>query len=452
MAPLNRVVLRSRAALARSCFDYHLKNLSATLLLGLTLVCQAQPSPETDPVQWVFLNTGPARDKLKSMPKDEVNQMQAAHVGNFGTLFNEGRLLAAGPLGDNGWIRGIVMLSPATEAKARECFAQDPFVRGGFLDVEMHPWRVDVMKFGVPKRPFQISLYTLAIVKKGTNWGKAKANLTEQAMLDMFPSLKPKARSGELAISGPFLDQGDKLGVLLFHSTNHTAILAEFQHEPAFATGRVDVELHPQYLGDGTFRSPPDAATPPAGKRTRLFDGKSFGGWEGDTQRTWRIASGALVGGDLAQTVPHNAFLCTTRSYTNFDLRLEVKLTGTGFVNGGIQFRSQRCQDPAYEMTGYQADMGEGYWGSLYDESRRNKTLAHTHAAVIHRILKPNDWNQYIIRCEDHHIRLWLNGVLTVDYTEDDSSIPMSGLLGLQIHGGGKAEASYRNITIAELP
>src|SRR5258706_380306 len=103
-------------------------------------------------------------------------------------------------------------------------------------------------------------------------------------------------------------------------------------------------------------------------------------------------------------------------------------------------------------MTAYPADKGEGDWGGLYDESERNKVLAHTHAAIIKRIVQPNDWNDYIIRCEDRHIRLWLNGVLTVDYLETDQEIPLSGLIGLQIHGGGKAEASYKDITIEELP
>ncbi len=55
-------------------------------------------------------------------------------------------------------------------------------------------------------------------------------------------------------------------------------------------------------------------------------------------------------------------------------------------------------------------------------------------------------------RYEERRIRLWLDGVLTVDYTEQDKSIPLQGLIGLQIHGGGKAEASYRDITIEELP
>jgi hypothetical protein len=96
--------------------------------------------------------------------------------------------------------------------------------------------------------------------------------------------------------------------------------------------------------------------------------------------------------------------------------------------------------------------MGEGYWGSLYDESRRNRALAHGHAAVLKCILRTNDWNDYVFRCENSRTRLWFNGILTVDYTEDQPDIPLEGLIGLQIHGGGKAQASYKDITIEELP
>src|SRR5688572_6621138 len=108
-----------------------------------------------------------------------------------------------------------------------------------------------------------------------------------------------------------------------------------------------------------------------------IFDGRTFTGWEGDTVAIWTIRDGALIGGSLEDTVPHNDFLCTTRPYSDFVLRLKFKLEGNGgFINAGVQFRSERLQQPAYEMTGYQADLGDGYWGSLYDESRRNKTLA----------------------------------------------------------------------------
>jgi hypothetical protein len=66
--------------------------------------------------------------------------------------------------------------------------------------------------------------------------------------------------------------------------------------------------------------------------------------------------------------------------------------------------------------------------------------------------VKKDEWNDYRIRCEGRHIQIWINDVQTVDYTEPDESIEQKGLIGLQIHGGGKAEASYKDIVIEELP
>jgi len=184
-----------------------------------------------------------------------------------------------------------------------------------------------------------------------------------------------------------------------------------------------------------------------------LFDGRTFNGWEGDTQRSFRIEDGAIVGGNLKERIPRNEFLCTTRQYANFILRLECKLVGPG--NAGIQIRSQRVPNH-HEVSGYQADMSAGadggYWGCLYDESRRNKMLARPEREVIVKALKPDDWNRYEIRCEGPRIRLAINGVQTIDYTEADDKIPATGIIGLQIHGGPPSEAWYRNITIEELP
>lgn len=184
-----------------------------------------------------------------------------------------------------------------------------------------------------------------------------------------------------------------------------------------------------------------------------LADGKTFAGWEGDTTGTWRIVEGAFVGGSLETTVPRNEFLATKKAYANFELRLKCRLAGMeGFVNGGIQIRSKRIANPPNEMSGYQADVGAGYWGCLYDESRRNKMLATADKEVIAKALKKDDWNDYVIRCEGRRIQLWLNGVKTVDYTESEQDIVQSGLIAVQIHGGAKALACYRDIVIEELP
>ena len=184
-----------------------------------------------------------------------------------------------------------------------------------------------------------------------------------------------------------------------------------------------------------------------------LSDGKSFKGWVGDTKQTWRIEDGAFVGGSLKEKVPRNEFLRTDQQFTNFILRVKFKLTGTnGFINGGVQIRSQPAKNPTNEMVGYQCDLGEGWWGALYDESRRNKVLVKPDPAVVEKALKRGEWNEYLIRARGKRIQTSINGVLMIDYTETDETLPQYGLIGLQVHGGGATEASYKDIHIQVLP
>jgi len=180
-----------------------------------------------------------------------------------------------------------------------------------------------------------------------------------------------------------------------------------------------------------------------------LFDGRTLDGWEGNL-KVFRIEDGAIVAGSLKARVPRNEFLCTRKEYGDFELRLKFKLLGQG-ANAGVQIRSRRVPNHN-EMVGYQADMGDGWWGCLYDESRRRKVLAGPPKDQRNKIINRDDWNTYVIRCQGRRIQLWINGHLTVDYTEPDKSIPQTGLIGLQIHGGPPSEAWYKDIRIKELP
>ena len=103
-------------------------------------------------------------------------------------------------------------------------------------------------------------------------------------------------------------------------------------------------------------------------------------------------------------------------------------------------------------MSGYQADIGAGHSGCLYDESRRKKFLARATDEQIRRLEKPGDWNGYEIRCDGGRVELSLNGEKTVSFTEDDPSVVADGLIALQIHGNCKAEIAFRNLAIEELP
>jgi hypothetical protein len=187
-------------------------------------------------------------------------------------------------------------------------------------------------------------------------------------------------------------------------------------------------------------------------KPVSLFNGKTLTGWEGETDKTWRVEDGAIVGGSLDTMVPRNEFLCTTKSYGDFELKVTFKLLGDkAKANAGVQFRTKRIPKH-HEVIGYQADVGQTYWGALYDESRRAKVLAGPTKEAMEKIVKFDDWNEYKIRCEGPHIQLWLNGTRTVDYTEPDDKIERTGIIGLQIHGGAKAKVLYKDIVIEELP
>jgi hypothetical protein len=176
-----------------------------------------------------------------------------------------------------------------------------------------------------------------------------------------------------------------------------------------------------------------------------LFDGKTLAGWEGDKQ-LWKAEEGMIVGDSAG--IKQNEFLATKKSYGDFELRLDFRLRQGG-GNSGIQFRSQRVEGSS-EVSGYQADIGEKYWGCLYDESRRNKVLVQA-PVELDKALHKEDWNSYVIRAAGNRVTLNLNGVTSVDYRENDETIAREGIIALQVHAGGPLRVEFRKLRIKEL-
>jgi len=186
---------------------------------------------------------------------------------------------------------------------------------------------------------------------------------------------------------------------------------------------------------------------------TLLFDGTSFAGWNGDIEKTWRIEQAAICAGSPDVAAARNEFLATDREFENFELKLDYRMDCTGGCNAGVQFRSKRVPNH-HEVSGYQADIAPGITGGLYDESRRNKMLGLPPKELQAKAIAAakDGWNEYTIRAEGRRIRLSINGIELLDYTEPDETIPLKGMIALQIHGGLKGTIRYRNLRISELP
>jgi predicted esterase len=178
-----------------------------------------------------------------------------------------------------------------------------------------------------------------------------------------------------------------------------------------------------------------------------LFDGKTLQGWEGDST-LFRAENGVILGNSPG--IRHNAFLASQAEFGDFFFKTSFRMRGQADANSGIMFRAQRVPDST-EMIGYQADIGQDFWGCLYDESRRNRVLVRPKTESLQAI-HHGDWNEYEIRARGPRIDTAINGVRMIEYRETDPAIPQSGRFGLQIHAGNLLTVEWRDVRIQPLP
>lgn len=184
-----------------------------------------------------------------------------------------------------------------------------------------------------------------------------------------------------------------------------------------------------------------------------IFDGATLKGWEvvnKENNNYWSVVDSVITGGDGITNIPTNTYLHTTESYKDFELRFLFRITGDhekGLINSGVQYRSI-IEDN--KIIGYQADIGKGYWGDIYDEHRRAK-LVGGDLSTLKYILNEDGWNSYIVRCQGNIHKLYINGVKVNEYIETDPKIPSKGVIGIQLHSGGNAKIEFKHITITLL-
>lgn len=169
-----------------------------------------------------------------------------------------------------------------------------------------------------------------------------------------------------------------------------------------------------------------------------IFNGQDLAGWSG-AEGLWTVEDGELVG--RTDGLKRNEWIVSDLAVENFHLTLEVKLVDNA-GNSGIQFRSHSEEG---EVSGYQADIGAGWWGKLYEEHGR--ALLWDKSGEAH--VKPGDWNTYEVLADGHHIQTLINGQLCVDL--DDPKGSLRGIIALQLHSGGKTEVRFRNIQLKVL-
>ena len=180
-----------------------------------------------------------------------------------------------------------------------------------------------------------------------------------------------------------------------------------------------------------------------------LFDERDLAGWQGLAE-FWRIEGGSLVGTRNANS-PLHTFYCSRRTYRDFELRFSARLQG-GIGNSGVQIRSSLVNPRTFGVVGPQCEVGLASAfppGSLVTEPRGEPAIKAPKDRV-ESVYKPDQYNEFSIRCVGKHVTIQLNGLTTVD--ADFPSMPDEGIIAWQMHGTRAPEqVTFKNVVLMEL-
>ena len=64
--------------------------------------------------------------------------------------------------------------------------------------------------------------------------------------------------------------------------------------------------------------------------------------------------------------------------------------------------------------------------------------------------MRPNDWNDMLLKVEGNHMVAILNGVTVLDFT-DPTPKSSDGYIALQLHSGGLGNMRFKDIVVRDL-
>jgi uncharacterized protein YciI len=89
---------------------------------------------------WLGLLERPAA--APDYSEEKLSEIQAGHMENIRSMAQSGDLVLAGPMGDDGPLRGIFVFRGNDVERIVELFRQDPAHRAGRLAMTLYPWHV----------------------------------------------------------------------------------------------------------------------------------------------------------------------------------------------------------------------------------------------------------------------------------------------------------------------
>ena len=198
-----------------------------------------------------------------------------------------------------------------------------------------------------------------------------------------------------------------------------------------------------------------------------LFNGKDLSGWAGKKE-FWSVKDGAIFGQTTKEKpTKGNTFLIWQGGdVENFIFKAKVRFAGN---NSGVQYRSEQVGKPEdFVVKGYQADLHPKpeYFGMLYAEKwrgivaqrfQRVEVGANGKPKVVGEVgdknqkLVATDWNELTIVAVGNRQVHQVNGVTTMDLTDNHPEAKRKGILALQLHAGAPMTVEFKDLELCKL-
>ena len=198
-----------------------------------------------------------------------------------------------------------------------------------------------------------------------------------------------------------------------------------------------------------------------------LFNGKDLSGWAGKPE-FWSVKEGAIFGQTTKDNpTKGNTFLVWQGGdVADFVFKAKVRFSGN---NSGVQYRSEFVGDPGdFVVKGYQADLHPNpeYFGMLYAEKWRGIVAKRFQRVVVgadgkaevvgevgdkNQQLVDDDWNELTIIAVGNRQIHQVNGVTTMDLTDNHPEAKRKGILALQLHAGAPMTVEFKDLQLRHL-
>jgi hypothetical protein len=172
---------------------------------------------------------------------------------------------------------------------------------------------------------------------------------------------------------------------------------------------------------------------------TDFFDGKTLADWHADPEETaadWSVQDGMIVGENPDKK---GSVLWTDTDHGDYELTLDFQ-TDSPDYDSGVFLRGKSHQ----VQIGVSRSQKRDLTACIY-APKDNQGKYPAESDKIETVHKLGEWNKLRIVVTGKRIQTFLNGEAFVDY--QGVTIPETGQIGLQLHGGVHQKMRFRNVS-----